>query len=331
MDGNGIGVYYGGSTERAPALDDFILRPDALPALQNGDVLIRNRWMSIDPNVFVHLQRAAHSHTPVALRGAAIGVVEQSREKSLPEGALVRGSFGWRDRCVARADAVTLLPPSSRSPTLYLGILGMPGITAYIGCELVLAVKPGETVYVSGATGAVGSVAVQLLRRQSARVLASARSARKQAWLSGELDAKDIHLADAESLEAFFARAVPGGLHACFDNVGGEVLDSVLRAMNVFGRIAVCGALSKYGDKAYRRGPEEFFRIVERSLSLIGFNWMDYRSRFPTIIAELERGVDAGALVSAEEVVKGLDKAVPALLSMLEGRSDRIGKLIVEL
>jgi NADPH-dependent curcumin reductase CurA len=305
-----------------------------LPALQDDDVLVRNVWMSIDPNMRIRLAATANASAALkpgdVMTGGAVGIVEQTRSPSLPAGTLVFSQFGWRERFVAPAGKVRPLEKSQESPRLYLGILGMPGIAAYAGIEIVLQPRAGEIVLVSGAAGAVGMIACQLAKARGARVLGTAGSQPKLAWLR-EIGVDAALNYRTDSIAEFLKREAPGGLDVYFDNVGGTTLDAALVAMKRLGRIGACGAISQYESEDYRRGPAQFFRIVEKSLHVQGFAWSDFAGSAQSIVGDLRARLASGAIKWREHELRGLESAPSALVSLYDGSNVGVGKLIVRL
>jgi NADPH:quinone reductase len=318
--------------EGAVAAADFALVETPLPEPAAGEVLVRNSWMSLDPYMRLPLTGRHGVHAAMAvgevMTGAAVGLVERSRADGLPEGSLVLSQKGWRDRFVARAETLQRLPDEA-NPQWRMGVLGLTGLTAWVGVEEVLQPKAGETLFVSGAAGAVGSVACQLAKRRGARVLASAGSPEKVAWLTGELGvdaAVDYRLQD---IGTFLAAQCPAGLDAYFDNVGGETLDRAILAMRQRGRIGLCGAVAQYEGGDYRAGPAEFFAIIEKGLTVTGFNAGLWSPRAGEITERLRSLVEAGEIVWRETIVEGLENAPAAFAALFAGGN--LGKLLVRL
>ena len=312
---------------------DFEIAEVDLPAPAEGEVVVRNTWMSLDPYMRLPLTGQGGLHAPMAagaeMEGSAIGVVEQSAAAGLPVGATVMSRKGWRDRFVARAAGLQIVgddPP----PQWRLGVLGLTGMTAYAGVEFVLKPVAGETLFVSGAAGAVGSIACQLAKRRGARVVATAGSAEKVEWLQRELGVDAAADYKREDVGDFLARACPEGLDAYFDNVGGPTLDAALGAMKPWGRVGLCGAIAQYSDDNYRAGPRDFFTVIEKGLTVTGFNAGLWGARAGgEMIQALGQMLSRGELVWRETVVEGLDSVPAAFVSLFEGRN--LGKLLVRL
>jgi len=317
---------------RSISPEDFEITTAQLSELKDGEVQVRNSWMSVDPYMRLSLstQEGLHASLPIGaeMSGAAVGVVERSRAPGLKEGALVISQKGWRDRFVAPAGEVTAVPPVA-SASWYVGILGLIGMTAYTGVEFVLQPEAGQTVFVSGAAGAVGSVACQLAKRRGAKVLGTAGSDAKVAWLKAEVGVDAAANYRTTDTEAFLKAEAPQGLDHYFDNVGGPTLDAALHAMRVQGKIAVCGSIALYNTDNYRVGPSDFFTMVEKSITMIGFNAGTYRERSGEVMAELSGLLASGELVWRETVAEGLDQAPAAFASLFQG--DNTGKMVVRL
>lgn len=319
--------------EHSIAAEHFEIFEEPLPELGDQQVLVRNTWMSVDPYMRLPLtgRRGASPAKKVGdlMDGAAVGVVEASRAAALPVGSVVLSQKGWRDRFVAAASELRPAPGGAQSESWYVGVLGLTGMTAYPGIEYVLKPEQGETIFISGAAGAVGSLACQLAKRRGARVLASAGSAAKIDWLTSELGVDSAVNYRTTDIGAFLAQHCPQGLDCYFDNVGGPTLDAALRSMKPGGRVGLCGAISQYNDENYRAGPSEFFTIIEKSLSVKGFNAGTAGARAGEVMSTLARLLASGELVWRETIVDGLDRAPAAFASLFQG--DNVGKMVVRL
>ena len=310
---------------------DFAIVDAVLPVVADGQVLVRNRWMSIDPYMRLMLGSQAGflamAQPGDSLRGAAIGRVEESRDPALPVGTTVLSRMGWRSHFVAASSELMPVDPDVPGPW-HLGMLGLTGVTAFLGIERVLAPAPGETVMVSGASGAVGSIACQLAKRRGARVLGSAGTDAKLAWLIDEVGVDAAFNHRAEPLGDFLAREAPDGVDCYFDNVGGPMLEAALHHMKPYGRIGLCGAMSQYQSGDYRAGPSDFFAVIEKSLALRGFNAFLLTPKDNAgIVTTLAQWAQAGALKPLATIVAGLD-AAPEAFARLFGEGF-LGKAIV--
>jgi NADPH-dependent curcumin reductase CurA len=316
----------------APRAEDFALRAVTLGPPAPGEVLVRNLWLSLDPYMRLGMGDQGGLHGTAALGeplpGGAVGEVVVSASDALPVGSLVMSmAHGWRDHYVA--DAALLQPISTAAGPVqrFLGLYGLTGITAWGGINGVLKPEPGESLFVNAAAGAVGAVAVQLAKRAGARVIACAGSDEKCAWVTGTLGADYAINYRREDLRARLAALVPEGLAAVFDNVGGEQLEILIDAMAPQGRIALCGAIALYDTANYRAGPANLFAVIEKHVSLTGFNAGFYFAQAPRIIAELGAAEAAGALVDTETVIEGLEAMPQGFIDLMRGESR--GKMVV--
>jgi NADPH-dependent curcumin reductase CurA len=319
-----------------PSLDNFTLTEAAPVAVGDGDVRVRNLFMSVDPYMRGRMNDVKSYVPPFQvgepLQGGAIGEVVESRSDALAVGDLVLHMLGWREEAVLPArHAVPVEALPGLSPSAYLGVLGMPALTAYVGILDIAAMKEGDVVFVSGAAGAVGSIAGQVARLKGAsRVIGSAGSAEKVAWL------RDIGFDAAFSYKdgpvyQSLKEAAPAGIDVYFDNVGGEHLEAALTALNTHGRAALCGAISAYNASPDEPppGPRNLALAVSKRLTLRGFIITDHQDRLPDMLTDMTGWLRSGELSFTETVVEGLDQAPAAFLSLLSGGNT--GKMIVRL
>lgn len=317
--------------EGAPRAADFSSRDVPLGQPEEGEVLVRNLWLSLDPYMRLYMAESGSIHGSVplgeAMPGGAVGEVIASASERLPVGALVMSmAHGWRDHYLAPAGQLQPVSADAGPVQRYLGLYGLTGVTAWGGIHGVLKPQPGETIFVNAAAGAVGSIAVQLAKRAGARVIASAGSAEKCAWVQ-ELGADQVIDYRREDLAARLAELAPEGLACAFDNVGGEQLEVIIDAMAPQGRIALCGAIALYDSANYRAGPRNLFAVIEKHVALTGFNAGFYFARAPEIIADLAAAEAQGALVNHETVIEGLEAMPQGFVDLLCGASR--GKMLV--
>lgn len=306
-----------------------------LPPLASGQVRVRNDYISVDPYMRGRMNDAESYTPPFALgetmTGGAVGHVIASRSDRLAEGDLVIHPLGWRDVAQGPAEAfspVQEVPGAAES--LYLGLLGMTGRTAYVGLTAVAGLRPGDTVFVSGAAGAVGSAAGQFARLLGAsRVVGSAGSARKVELLTGRygFDAA-LNYKDAPVREQLPA-LIPEGIDVYYDNVGGDHLEAAIDVMNRDGRAALCGSISGYNAEKPTPGPDNLHMLTTKGLMLKGFTVGFYQDRFAEFQQKVAEWFTAGRLVHDETVVEGLDHAVDGFLDMMRGGN--IGKTVVRI
>jgi NADPH-dependent curcumin reductase CurA len=319
----------------APTTDDFVIESITLSQPGPGQFVVHNRFMSVDPYMRLPMTGREGVHAPMdagqSLTGAAIGVVEQSAHDGWPVGAwVVSGTHGWREAYLSDGAGLTRLDALKGEPSLYVGLLGLIGVTAFAGIEGVLKPGPGDSVFISGAAGAVGSVACQLAKRRGARVLGTTGSDEKVAWLRDELGLDEaVNYKTAGDLRDVLETFAPGGLTMMFDNVGGETLEATIDVMKPGGHLALCGAIALYNGPNYRAGPANFFTIIEKCLRVEGFNAGPYYSRAGEIFDFLGGLVAGGQLIWRETVRDGIEAAPSAFVDMMAGAN--IGKMLVRL
>jgi NADPH-dependent curcumin reductase CurA len=312
--------------------EHFSLAEVAVAHPADGQVLVRNLFMSVDPYMRTRMNAVPSYVAPFevgrTLDGGAVGEVVESRTPGLAPGAIVVSDRGWREWFTAAAAEVRAVGRDAEPLSLHLGALGMPGMTAWVGWQLV-GIEPGETVYVSGAAGAVGHVAGQLARIRGCRVIGSAGSADKTRFLreacgfDAAFDYREGSIVDQLKL------AAPDGIDAYFDNTGGPALEAALSALRLHGRIVACGAISAYNSDRPRRGPANLFNVITKRLTMRGFIVHDWEERRAEFEAEVGAHVRTGRLRARETVVTGIEHAVEACIGLFEGQN--VGKMIVKL
>ncbi|MGZ4568418.1 MAG: NADP-dependent oxidoreductase [Blastococcus sp.] len=318
-----------------PTPDDFRLVETERPDPTDGQIVVRMIAMSVDPYMRGRMNAgksyAAAWEVGETMKGGAVGRVIDSRSSTVPVGALVLADAAWRDVAVLNANEVAVLPDAPGiPPSYYLGVLGMPGLTAWVGLFRIADFRPGDAVFVSGAAGAVGSLVGQFARlRGASRVVGSAGTPDKVRWLTSELGfsaAFDYHDGPVATQ---LAAAAPDGIDVFFDNVGGEHLEAAIGAFNEFGRAALCGAISGYNAVEPQPGPRNMFMLVTKKLSLRGFIVSDHSDLRPEFQETVSGWLRDGRLVVRETVREGLENAVPAFLDLLRGGNT--GKMVVRL
>jgi NADPH-dependent curcumin reductase CurA len=317
-----------------PQPTDFDLAAVELPDPGDGQVLVRNTYMSVDPYMRGRMNDAKSYVPPYTLGapldGAAVGEVVASRADGLAEGDVVLHGLGWREHALLDAGAARKLDLGGLSETAFLGVLGMPGLTAYVGLLDIAGLKDGDVVFVSGAAGAVGSLVGQIAKLRGHRVIGSAGSAEKVAHLKDDLgfDAA-FNYKDGPVAEQL-AAAAPDGIDVYFDNVGGDHLAAALDAFNDYGRAALCGSIATYNDATPQPGPSNLFLAVGKRLTLRGFIVTDHGARMRDFINEIAPAVREGKVKFQETVVDGgLEQAPQAFIDLLRGANT--GKMVVKL
>jgi len=323
----------------APREDNFRLETCPVPELVAGQVLVRHHYLSLDPYMRGRMsdQKSYAAPQPLdqVMIGGTAGEVVATRSASFAVGDHVVGIGGWQDYAIADVDGgapsirkvdATRIPLSA-----YLGAVGMPGVTAWYGLHAICDPKPGETVVVSAASGAVGAVVGQLAKARGCRAVGIAGGRDKCAYVVGELgfDACVDYKAapDPEAFQAALRDATPGGVDACFENVGGMILDAVMARMNPFGRIAICGMIAGYDGAPIPLAHPEL--ILVSRLTIRGFIVSEQLASWPKALAELAAGVATGELKYRETVASGLERAPGAFLGLLQGKN--FGKQLVKL
>jgi hypothetical protein len=303
-----------------------------LPRPADGEVLVRNEWLSIDPYMRGRISDAKSYVPPVAIDavmvGQTVGEVVESRDAHIASGDKVLTQLGWQAFGVAKATDVRRIDATRVPASYYLGILGMPGMTAWFGLREIGQPKAGETVVVSAASGAVGSVVGQLAKTMGCRAIGIAGGTAKCDYVVRELgfDACVDHR--ARNLHDDLRTACPAGIDVDFENVGGEVLDTVLRLMNRNGRVVVCGLIADY-DAAQPYGYTRLRSILVNRLRVQGMIVFDWKDRYGEALEGLADLVAAGKLKYRESIVEGLDNAPRALMGLLKG--ENFGKQLVRI
>jgi NADPH-dependent curcumin reductase CurA len=317
-----------------PVPEDFELAETEIAPPEPGRVIVRNRWLSVDPYMRGRMNDVK-SYTPPfrlgePMEGGAVGTVVESADESVPVGTSVLHMGGWREYADLSARAVRPIDPAAAPEQAYLGVLGGTGLTAYVGLTEIAPVKEGDVVFVSGAAGAVGSVAGQIAKQLgAAKVIGSAGGAQKVARLTEDLGfdaAVDYRLGD---IEAQLKAVAPEGIDVYFDNVGGEQLRAAIARANVGGRIALCGAISQYNATAPVPGPDNLALAIGKRLTLRGFIITDHLAVGPVWAERAAAWLADGRLRAEETVVEGIDEAVGAFLGLLRGANT--GKMLVKI
>ncbi|WP_166389823.1 NADP-dependent oxidoreductase [Nocardioides ochotonae] len=315
-----------------PTPDDFRLVETELPDPGPGEVLVRNTVMSVDPYMRGRMNDMKSYVPPYrlgeVLDGGAVGTVVASNDDSLAVGDTVLHQLGWREHALAPAASFRRVDTSGVEESAYLGVLGMPGLTAYVGLTAIAGLREGDRVLISGAAGAVGSTAGQVARLLGASaVVGSAGSAEKVAWLTDDLGFNAaVNYRDGSPLKLLEPH---GPFDVYFDNVGGEHLEAAIALLSDHGRIAACGSIASYNDELPTPGPRNMFQVVTKRLRMQGFIVTDHGDVAREYQQLARQWVADGKLVSRETVVDGLDHAVDAFLGLHRG--ENLGKMLVRL
>jgi NADPH-dependent curcumin reductase CurA len=322
-----------------PTDDNFRIEEAETPRPAEGEALVRTLYLSVDPYMRGRMNDRKTYVEPFALgeviTGGVVGEVVESRAEGFAPGDIVTGMLGWQLYQTARPDprnpvAIRKVDTRLAPPTTALGVLGMPGLTAYFGLLDIGKPKEGETVVVSGAAGAVGSIVCQIAKLKGCRVVGVAGSDEKCDYLIRELGADAaVNYKTAGDLNAAMREACPAGVDVYFDNVGGAVSDAVTLLINPRARMVICGQISMYNSERLETGPRVQPFLLIRSALMQGFIVSDYVARFGEGLTQLGRWVSAGELKYAESIVEGFENAPRAFLGLLQG--ENIGKMLVKL
>jgi NADPH-dependent curcumin reductase CurA len=325
----------------SPADDDFRLVEVDLPTPRADDVVVRNTWLSVDPYMRGRMDDRESYVAPFQLGapmdGGAVGVVEEvgSDVRDLAVGDTVLHGHGWRERVVVQAQRVQKVDTAVAPAQSYLGVMGMPGLTAYVGLLEIARMQPGETVFVSAAAGAVGSLVGQIARlKGAAAVIGSAGGQQKCEWLveslgfDAAIDYKAVRDQGGSLRQALRDKA-PGGIDVYFDNVGGEHLEAAIGCLRRHGRAAICGMISQYNATAPTPGPRNLALLVQNRLTLQGFLVGDHADVRPEFLIDMGDWRHNEQIVWRETVVDGIENAVSAFQQLLTGGNT--GKMLVHL
>jgi NADPH-dependent curcumin reductase CurA len=312
----------------------FELSEEAIPELGDGQALVRVDWISLDPTNRMWINDTPTYLPPVGIgevmRAAGLGEVVASKSARFAVGQQVQGLLGWQE--YALLDDTAMVNPidvaQGISPSAYLGALGMTGLTAWIGIRDISKPRPGETVVVSAAGGAVGSVAGQLAKAAGARVVGIAGGPEKCALLTDQLgfDAAVDHRAN--DWAAQLAAATPDGIDVDFENVGGDLMDAIFARLNIGARVALCGLISGYNAEDPPPGPRAFGNLLIQRATVQGFIVLDHFGRAPEAIGEIAGLIEAGKLTPLETVVEGFEQLPTAINMLFDGKN--VGKLVVK-
>ena len=302
---------------------------------RSNEVLVKNHYMSVDPYMRGRMRSEGVYAEPYALNkpmyGGAVGEIIESQNTHLKKGDIVLNNAGWQDRFIAKADTVDKLTPFDINRlSLYLGTLGMPGMTAYVGLFRFGEPKKGETVFVSAASGAVGANVCQIAKRMGCRVVGSVGSDEKAQWLKNDCGVDEvINYKTCGDLTKALSKAAPSGIDVYFENVGGDHLQAALNVMNHFGRIVACGMIGTYNNAEPKPGPNNLMLIVGKKVRINGFIVFDHNDMRDQFLSDMESWIKNGNLVVRETIVEGLENSVDAFLALFSG--ENFGKMIVKL
>lgn len=311
--------------------ENFDIKHVATPELEQGQLLIQNLYLSLDPYMRGRMNERAYADVfelGQVLKGGVVGRVINSRHTDFSEGELVLGILGWESYSLSDGTTLRKVPEGQAPLSTYLGILGMPGFTAYYGLLEIGKPKVEETVLVSAAAGAVGSAVGQIAKLKGCQVIGSAGSEEKITFLKDAGFDDVINYKTTSNLRKAVAEACPIGVDVYFDNVGADMLESALQVMNPHGRIVSCGMIAAYNDAVPRPGPNNLFHIIGKRLNLQGFIISDHYEHFADFLETMSGWLTEGKIIYRETITEGIENAPRAFTQLFTG--EKIGKQIIK-
>jgi NADPH-dependent curcumin reductase len=312
--------------------EDFDYVEEPVPELADGQVLVKILYVSLDPAMRGWMNEGRSYVPPVqigeVMRAATAGEVVESKSEQLAVGDKVSSWLGVQEYAVCDANAAFKVDTSAVPLPTYIGALGMPGMTAYFGLLEVGAAKEGETVVVSGAAGAVGSVVGQIAKLKGCRVVGIAGGPDKCKWIVEELGFDAAIDYKGEDVNVALREHCPEGVDVYFDNVGGDILDAVLARLARGARVAICGAISQYNNLDSFKGPSNYMSLLVNRARMQGFVVVDYMGRAAEAMSEMAGWIADGRLIAREDVVEGFERFPDALLKLFAG--ENVGKLVLK-
>lgn len=317
-----------------PTESNFRLATAEIPPIGDGEFLVENEWMSVDPYMRGRM-REGDSYVPAfelnePLEGGCIGQVVESRNESFREGDYVLGHLGWREYWKSSGAGVTVVDPQLAPIQTYLGALGMTGLTAWVGLNRIAELKPGSTVFVSAASGAVGSIVCQLARAKNCHVIGSAGAEEKIEWLANKAGIGDvINYKKSLDLTSDLSKLAPNGIDVYFDNVGGDHLEAAIAVMNDFGWCVECGMISTYNATDPPAAPRNLFKLIVKRIRMQGYIVSDHLDAREEFVEEMATLINDRKVVWEESVTDGLANAPEAFIGLFEGKN--LGKQLVRI
>lgn len=317
-----------------PKESDFKFVNEDKPEITNGEIILKTKFVSVDPYLRGRMSDAKSYVQPFKLNepisSGCIAEVIESKNDSFKKGDFVSGSLDWKEYQTSKGENLLKVDENKASLSAYLGVLGMTGLTAYFGLTEIGKPKKGETVVVSGAAGAVGSIVGQIAKILGCRVVGIAGTDEKVAMLKSKFGFDEaINYNTVKDMTKAVADACPNGVDVYFDNVGGDISDSVHVNINRLGRIIVCGAISAYNDTSASTGPRVEHFLIRKSALMQGFIVGNYAEKFPEGIQQLSKWLKEDKLTYSETIVEGFDAIPQAFIDLFEGKNK--GKMIVKI
>lgn len=316
-----------------PSLDNFKIITEEKPSAKDGEILLKSSFVSVDPYLRGRMSDTKSYVPPFELnkpiQSGMVAEVIASNHPDFKTGDFYLGNLDWKEYQTSNGKGLTKIENTEVSLSAYLGVLGMPGVTAYLGLTLIGSPKKGETLAVSGAAGAVGSTVGQIGKILGCRVIGFAGSDEKTELLKSKFGFDEaINYKTTKDMAKAIQEAAPDGVDVYFDNVGGEISDAVLANINKFGRVVVCGAISLYNETEVPTGPRVQPILVKNSVLMQGFIVSDYASKSPEAVKQLSEWLQKGNLTYSETVVEGFEQIPQAFIDLFEGKNT--GKMVVK-
>lgn len=317
-----------------PTLSDFKFIEEEMPVIKDGEILLKTLFVSVDPYLRGRMSEAKSYVPPFQLnqpiQSALIAEVVETKNDHFQKGDFVTGGLDWKQFQASSGAGLTKVDDKAASLSAYLGVLGMTGLTAYLGLNNIGHPKAGETLVVSGAAGAVGSIVGQIGKILGCKVIGIAGTDEKAAVLKSKFGFDEvINYKTTKDIYAAIKNAAPDGVDIYFDNVGGEISDAVLANINKFGRVAVCGAISLYNSTEIPMGPRVQPILVKNSVLMQGFIISNFADQFPVAMQKLAGWLQEGKITYTETIVNGFDQIPQAFIDLFEGKNE--GKMIVKI
>lgn len=316
-----------------PALNDFQFVEEEKPSPKNGEILLKTKYISVDPYLRGRMRDEESYIEPFKLNepveSGIIAEVIESKNANFSKGDYVNGMLKWKEYQTSSGTGLNKVNKELAPLTAFLGVLGLTGITAYLGLEKIGQLKKGETLLVSGASGAVGSVAGQIGKIKGCRVVGIAGTDEKIAKIKDKFGFDEgFNYRSTADLKKAIAKACPNGVDVYFDNVGGEILDAAMANMNKYGRVINCGAISLYNKTEMPTGPRHEGLLIKKSILMQGFTVRDYVKDFGPAIKHLTSWFNEGKITYSETIIEGFENVPQAFIDLFEGKNE--GKMIVK-
>ena len=314
--------------------NDLIFKDSNLNGINDGEVLIKNIYLSLDPANRGWMSGKASYVDAMQIgdimRGGTIGIIEESKNEKFKTGDAVQYQGGWQEYCINDGKGLIVIPLNTGlALPSFLSVMGMPGMTAYFGLLDVLKPKENETIVVSGAAGAVGSLVSQIAKIKGCRVIGIAGTEEKCSWLKNDLNVDGVINYKTDNLDSTLKELCPDGIDMYFDNVGGEITEAVINRFNIGGRMSICGQISGYNSETLQPGPRNWINILVKRLKVQGFIVFDYQARAKEAFVDMSKWMAEGKLQHKNHIVDGLENAVSSLKMLFSGENK--GKMIVRI